>query len=217
MTDIDRAVEIATTAAHLQHYDGPQPDESRFRHCVICNKEGYETDSGFVDNPRLEHDPEGDYWDGDAMIEADDGPHGWVCSNRCRSQSMYNHATGPEKEALDAVADACRVIREYGHIAQNIVGVEVETGEDFLAAVHDDIDDLPAWLNRPSREESMEQAITTAYKATSAAMCHAASPVQCRMRDTEYADMPDWIHTWLARGLGSWARIILELKESLDR
>jgi len=160
--NIDRAVEQATNDAFAKAYEGPKPPEPST--CIVCGKEGTPTDSGWVENPELQTDPEGDYWDGDALLEADDTKHGWVCSNRCRSQAMYDHLDDNDKKALNAVVDACRVLSEFGARALKIVNRETgdyvnsrltELADDLLKSVHYDIDDPPAWLNRPTAEDAL--------------------------------------------------------------
>ena len=161
--NIDRAVEQATNDAFAKAYEGPKPPEPST--CIVCGKEGTPTDSGWVENPELQTDPEGDYWDGDALLDAYDTRHGWVCSNRCRSQAMYDHLDDNDKKALNAVVDACRVLSEFGARALKIVNRETgdyvyfskltEMADDLLKSVHYDIDDPPAWLNRLTAEEEL--------------------------------------------------------------
>jgi hypothetical protein len=166
MGDIDRAVERATDKAFREHYEGPEPPTSDT--CIVCGLQGTPTDSGWVENAFLHIDPEGDYWDGDVLPEADETKYGWVCSNRCLSQAAYNRLDDDEKKALNDVVDACRVLADHGDWASKIVNREfsryvgdglLEVSNVLLSSVHDDVDDPPAWLNRPTAEDALRIAV----------------------------------------------------------
>jgi hypothetical protein len=156
-----------------QQHLGGEPDSAtglvpkREEKCVVCGQAGVLVDDGWYKEAFVEQDAEeGDYLAGeDYLIEAEDTPSGWVCSKQCESQAMYQQQDEGGKKALDRVADACRVVDEYGDRARKMVngltsgyvGEElVIQAREFLHSVSADGDDLPAWLNRPSREEKME-------------------------------------------------------------
>jgi hypothetical protein len=166
MGDIDKAVEKYTDELFKERYEGPEAPASDT--CIVCGKKGTLTDSGWVENPQLFDDPEGDYWDGDYLPEADETKYGWVCSNRCLSQAAYDRLDDDEKKTLNSVVDACRVLAEYGERARKIFDREFRDylGEELLkesaallALVYDDVNDPPEWLNRPTAEDALRIAV----------------------------------------------------------
>jgi hypothetical protein len=121
--------------------------------CASCNLVGYKLDDGdWVYDVRVVREPDGPRLDGEDLFEADDSPMGWVCSDQCRSQAMYDKATPEQKEALDKVRDACMVLSEYGETAKEAVGLSLDTAispRRFLLDIHDTANDPPDWCNRP--------------------------------------------------------------------
>ena len=139
--------------------DGPDdPRPLREEVCVSCNLIGYKLeDSDWVYDVRVVRAADGPYLAGEDLPEADDSPMGWVCSDRCRSQAMYDKATPEQKEALDKVRDACMVLAEYGKVAVDLVNEQTShtaaplgaLANLFLEAIHDTPNDPPEWCNRP--------------------------------------------------------------------
>jgi hypothetical protein len=89
-----------------------------------------------------------------------------ICCDLCRSQAMYQNARQLEKEALDKVLAACRVLSDYGEQARRMVNDtldgyvsdDLETrANEFLKAVNE-----ADWTNKPSREERLERAVKDA-------------------------------------------------------
>lgn len=143
---IDQAVEIATNRAFIQHSEGLVAD--RFEICAACGKQGVYNGEEWLDETLgtyVEDDGQGTQWlAGDSLPEADDTPMGWVCSDVCRCQAMYAQATMRDKEALDKVLDACRVLSEYGQRVESLLtdklgtcpaGSLIEGAVDFLRIV----------------------------------------------------------------------------------
>ena len=152
--------------------EGPVPE--REETCLVCGQAGVLVDDGWCKEAFAEQDAESgeDYLTGEGyLIEAEDVPGGWVCSTTCESQAMYQRLSEQGQKVMDAVADACRVLDEFGDRARGIVngmtsgyvGEElVIQARELLHSVRGDGNDLPAWLNRPSREERLEGAINKA-------------------------------------------------------
>jgi hypothetical protein len=128
--------------------------------CIICKQYGQQVSDGwyketFIDNDG--NDEYGEYLAGQGWLsEATDTPSGWVCSERCQSQAMYNRATPDEKEALKKVHAACRAIVEYGTKAREVINKAMDSyvGESLLdepafllEAVKDDGNSMPEWCN----------------------------------------------------------------------
>lgn len=159
---------VLPSAAPESKYEHIQP--KREESCSICKQTGYLTDDGWSTEICVEHD-ETDFLAsaGDDLTGAADTEWGWVCSDACRSQIMYEKAG--EKKVLDAVLDACRVIDLYGNTAIEIVNKHtdgyaqesiVEAARTFLEAVGEftkHADDRPAWLQRDTRKEELEYAM----------------------------------------------------------
>ena len=177
MTIHSQSAAVASRLMEQQRLGG-EPDSAsglvpaREETCCVCNQAGVLVDDGWYKEATVEQDVEsGDYLAGEGyLVEAEDTPSGWVCSARCESQAMYQRQDEGGKEALDKVADACRVIDEYGDRAREIVNRLLTSGfvgeeliiqaREFLHVVRDgDPDNPPAWLNRPSREESLERVL----------------------------------------------------------
>lgn len=160
--DIDRSVELATERMHEAANPDPAtpPKPESEETCIACKTVGTLLDSGWHTDVEVVPGSEGDYLEGDPLMDATETAHGWVCSARCASQAMYDHAEN--KAALNSVVDACRAIRDYGSVV-DAAGEDLEQGAAvFLDAIHDDRDDPPEWLNRPSREDSLLIAINRA-------------------------------------------------------
>ena len=139
--------------------DGPDdPRPLREEVCASCNLIGYKLeDSDWVYDVRVVRAADGTYLAGEYLPEADDSPMGWVCSDRCRSQSMYDKATPEQKEALNKVRDACMVLAEYGRVAKDLVDSSTAytmtsgfaAADGFLSNIHEIPNDPPEWCNRP--------------------------------------------------------------------
>jgi hypothetical protein len=181
MTIHSQTTSEANRLMEIQHLGGTggdncdlptDPEPKREENCVICGQAGVLVDDGWYKEAFIERggeEGEEDYLEGEGyLIEAVDTASGWVCSTACESQVMYQRLETWDQEKLDAVADACRVINEYGDRAREIVnqltngyvGEElVIQAREFLHSVHGDNDPVPAWINRPSRVEELELVI----------------------------------------------------------
>lgn len=135
------------------HFDHLQP--ARSESCIACKTTACLIPDGWYPDCRIADDDGFPYLEGfgHEFMDADDTPHGWVCSKLCRSQAMYANASDAEKVVLRKVMEACRVIEEYGHNALSLV--EKGMGEylsdslnaganEFLEAVYG-VDDMPKW------------------------------------------------------------------------
>ena len=176
MTIHSQSAAVASRLMEQQRLGG-EPDSAsglvpkREETCCVCGQAGVLVDDGWYKEAAVEHDAEaGDYLAGEGCLaEAGDTPLGWVCSARCESQALYRRQDEGGRKALDRVADACQVISEYGDRAREIanqmtigyVGEElVIQAREFLHVTRaEDPDNPPAWLNRPSREESLERVL----------------------------------------------------------
>jgi|ERR1700733_835354 len=122
----------------------------RTGYCIACKQQAYLIDDGWYTDTFIKIDDEGDYLAGEgALVDADNTPMGWVCSQSCRSQAMYNAASEWEKLILDRVLDAQRFISEFRELSSKIIrermGAEYETAEEFI-----DLVEAP-WTNREVR------------------------------------------------------------------
>lgn len=152
---------MATLENHMILPSGPDYDHlqpERTETCVSCQKTGCLVDCCWYTETTIEDDGEGPYLsgDGETLTGANDTKHGWVCSEMCQSQVMYDRAAPFEKEMLREVHDACRVIAELGSAARDLVNdfMPSYVGEDlvkeadrFLEAVADTGKEMPAWCN----------------------------------------------------------------------
>jgi hypothetical protein len=135
-------------------YDDMKPQREEI--CVICKKEGSLVSGGWYTETYVDTDEDGYYLagEGDYLIDAFDSPAGWVCSNRCRSQAMYQLASELEKESLRKVRNACWILAEYGKYALDVVNKKmdgfvsdelIDSANNFLEVVADDCNNMPEW------------------------------------------------------------------------
>lgn len=112
---------VSPSAAPDSQYDYLEPE--REETCVSCGKTGYLVSDSWYEETIVDDDGEGAYLagDGKALTGAVDWKYGWVCSERCQSQVMYEKAEPDARKALDAVLDASRTLLEYGEVARNLV------------------------------------------------------------------------------------------------
>jgi hypothetical protein len=124
--------------------------------CIICGLWAEQVDGAWLTDTYVDDDGEGPFVTGSDLVEAAETDYGFVCSDPCRSQAMYEYAENWQKEVLTTVLDALRVIQEYGGIARNIVNGQMPAfyfGEDFIAEAGKNItsmtgDGEPEWSNR---------------------------------------------------------------------
>jgi hypothetical protein len=119
--------------------------------CIVCKQQAYLIDDGWYTDTCIKIDDEGDYLAGDgSLVDADDTPMGWVCSQSCLSQAMYNACDEWEKEVLNKVLDAQHIISEYDEQANRIIydrmGMDYDTADEFLSLVE------APWTNRQPLE-----------------------------------------------------------------
>ena len=147
-----------------------QLESSREATCVVCEKTACRAEDGWYADTVVQNNGDGPYLEGDGEYfpDADDTPHGWVCSKGCRSDAMFNHASDAEKKALRRVRDACHVLDQYGREALALVekGMEDSVSDllpriavSFLRAI---AADEAQWCNEESREDALESAIRSA-------------------------------------------------------
>lgn len=225
LADIDRAVEIATDHAFASRYENNAPEPEREETCVSCGKQGAYNGNEWLNAETMEVDSDGEGYQwltGETLYCAADTPMGWVCSDECMSQAMYEKASEYEREALDRVLDACRVLSEYGERACKLVNEKLdgyvpdglhEGVNEFLKAVGE-----PKWTNRPTREEKLERAILDAETRLRwmagidfgcVAAFRASLPVPISWGDCERAEE-------FARLAGRAAHIAMDLKEAVE-
>lgn len=144
---------------------GPGLEPEREEKCVACSKVAYLLPDGeWNTETAIVRDEDGPFLtaDGDSLPGAADTPMGFVCSEICRSQAMYNAADEGQKEALDKVLDACRVLAEYGPTAFRLADkagavLGLNAPADFLDFA---VDADASWTNRQTREERLERTMS---------------------------------------------------------
>ena len=129
---------VIPSAAPNSKYSHLGPDRRAW--CVTCKQQAYLIDNGWYTDTCVKIDDEGDYLAGDgALIDADDTPMGWVCSQSCRSQAMYNACDEWKKWILNEVLEAQLTISAYGELASKIIrecmGLGYDTAEEFIDLV----------------------------------------------------------------------------------
>jgi predicted amidophosphoribosyltransferase len=143
-----------------------------------------------------------------------------ICCDLCRSQAMYQNARQFEKEALDKVLAACRVISDYGEVARKLVNDnlngyvsdELETqANEFLKAVNE-----ADWTNKPSREERLERAATDAERRISRLGRHLGIEVQCAIDGGYLQKCYEWREGIKAANAASCIHIAQDLKAALN-
>lgn len=202
----------APTYGHLE----PEREEV----CIACKRTACLTSDGWYTETVVEFDGKVAYLagDGDYLPDAERMPLGFCCSLACRSQAMYDHADKYEREALRKVRDACLMIIEFGKIAlrftdeaMDVVPPELtDEAQGFLHAIADDGNGSPEWCNRPTREESMEQAIFRARIRLESLSAEMGLETKCRVNDGHTWDWQVIAHATHAATCGE---IALELKE----
>lgn len=134
--------------------------------CAICGREGLYYDSRWLADFYMDTEEGVSFWNGKDMVDAEETPKGWVCSHDCLSEIVYRSATEIEKEALDSVLDACRVIASRWQIASTAISRVSGTpdiGDDiikyadaFLDALGQ-VSDRNGWTERERKEALLEE------------------------------------------------------------
>jgi len=205
---------------------GIYPDDEAT--CIICGSLCELVRGVWMKDTYLDDDGEGKYLSGRSLDGATLTVDGLVCSDKCRSQNMYRRATPSEKEALDAVLDACRVIREHGATACGIVddamGVTtkkelIEAAGVFVALAKGEGDE-PEWMARESREETLEMAIYAARNKLEYIASLIAVEAKVNVHRISHDTLPDWIAKdrtsfvrEIARSAASVAEVALDLAQ----
>lgn len=128
--------------------------------CIICRTTGTFYDGQWIKNAEEDEDEDHvRYFKGDWLTGAGDVPKGWVCSDACRAEAVYETASEAEQKSLDAVIDACRVLVREGPTAVKVLEanmplvnpVVVNEAQYILDAVG-----KTEWADRDSRETDLE-------------------------------------------------------------
>ena len=192
--------------------------------CVTCGVEAVLYEGDWIADAEVERDTFGDtVVDGNTLCKGEETPLGFCCSKRCRSQAMFSHADASEQEALRRVSDACRVIAEYGRIAVRVLesGMEdsprelIAQAEDFLEITASSEDDTPEWCNRPTREESLENAASRCAAHLKWLADRMSLTAQSAMRTNHPGAWSESETYNSGRDAASCAAEALELKEAL--
>ena len=112
--------------------------------------------------------------EGESLTDACELEWGAVCSQKCKSQAIYDHATDNEKTALRKLRDACIYLHEYGKVAIDLINKHDENAcihdstpeeaytvsllteaADVLKALSQD-DDPPAWCDCATKESELK-------------------------------------------------------------
>jgi hypothetical protein len=143
-----------------------------------------------------------------------------ICCDLCRSQAMYQNARQFEKEALDKVLAACRVLSDYGEQARRMVNDtldgyvsdDLETrANEFLKAVNE-----ADWTNKPSREERLERAVADAEFRISRLGRHLGIEVKCAIDNGYIEPGCEWREGTKAQNSASCIHIAQDLKAALN-
>lgn len=190
-----------------------EPEEEAI--CAACKVHACLVSDGWYADYYVDFDGESDYLSGDGQWfkDAADTPMGWVCSNACRSQAMYDQASENEKHTLDRVFDACRVLAEYGDLAKNILDEKIGDSPVYLTDVGNEFWNLTAdapWINRISYEDSLRCSILKAIRQTEYLSADLGSHVKV------WENVWDWQSRLLAEHAATCARIAQELKSALE-
>lgn len=150
---------------------GPIPgdngiDAERDEMCIVCDKEGCLSEGRWLADSYVDMDEGVPFLDGTELYDATDTEHGWVCSDSCRAQAVYQFASADDRKALDAVLDACRVLQQYGKQAASLMnaGTNACIGEELVDEAHTFVEAAgeAEWANRETRETRLEEAIRDA-------------------------------------------------------
>jgi hypothetical protein len=143
-----------------------------------------------------------------------------ICCDLCRSQAMYQNARQFEKEALDKVLAACRVISDYGEQARRMVNDnldgyvsdELETqANEFLKAVNE-----AEWTNKPSREERLRAAVEDAEYRIAVVGRTLGIEVKCAIEGEYLQKNYEWRDASRAQHAASCIHIAQDLKAALN-
>jgi hypothetical protein len=143
-----------------------------------------------------------------------------ICCDLCRSQAMYQNARQFEKEALDKVLAACRVLSDYGEQARRMVNDnlngyvsdDLETqANEFLKAVNE-----ADWTNKPSREERLERAVKDAEYRVDRVGRNLGIEVRCAIEGGYIQPDYEWREGLKAQNSASCIHIAQDLKAALN-
>lgn len=143
-----------------------------------------------------------------------------ICCDLCRSQAMYQNARQLEKEALDKVLAACRVLSDYGEQARRLVNDTLngyvsdeleKQANEFLKAVNE-----AEWTNKPSREEKLERAVKDAEYRVGRVGRNLGGEVKCAIEGEYLQKYYEWRDALRAQHAASCIHIAQDLKAALN-
>jgi hypothetical protein len=128
--------------------------------CIVCRTTGTFYDGRWIKDAEEDEDDDGvPYFRGEDLPGAGDVRKGWVCSDACRAEAVYETASEAEQKSLDAVIDACRVLVQEGPTAVKVLEanmplvnpVVVNEAQYILNEIGE-----AEWADRDSRETDLE-------------------------------------------------------------
>jgi hypothetical protein len=204
-----------------EYPEAPEPSLSDW--CSICDKHCHSmsADEDWRDD------------DDQPLEDARYAPNGkWVCSRRCFSDAMYRAADKATQRKLDAIADAAATLTEcLDPATRELLNAWAPGGirermntPDRLLSEADGLCQLlsaqfePDWLDRPTREETLERAIGKATRSLKlGAMVNARCAVEGYAKGYRQQCSLDYLANDAGETAANLAEAIVSLEEAVQQ